>query len=571
MNSLSRVRTSIFVALTPLVCSLLCGTAWAQAEGPPPTSEPANSATTEVTAIAEPSAPTSDTAPAVVPEQRGPMHVMVTLTGYDVDPSTISGAMARDLGMSLTPNESLARCRFVVVAVRGKNLSLTFHGTNGLELQRVVRAPEASADVSEVAALLAVNLVRDEAPELLPLLEPKPLEVKPKAAPTPSQSTKPVAPKDTPKALPFLPANATLVFPLSIMRDVDEHALGFELGLVYSDVGAIDGAGVSAAVIRTRQPSSGALIAGAVSITGPASGSSDASMSGFQISGAANFADGKVDGVQISGAADIATDDVVGAQIAGAASVAWGELEGLQVASAVNVAAGNVVGAQASGAVNYARNLGGFQTSGVANVAHGTVEGAQVAGGVNIASNLDGAQISLVNIANDVNGAQVGLVNIGANVHGAQVGLVNVAEDVNGASVGVVTYSKRGQTQITTWFDSTRPINVGARFVTGPLYAMPSIGTDPRTGDVFDFGLSLGVRIPVERLYFDVDGNSRTSLIDGKFGQDKIDLRYRLTAGFQVTPWLGVFAGGGVHHYFATSDTATQHFKPFWCVGVDLL
>src|SRR5690606_36543092 len=108
----------------------------------------------------------------------------------------------------------------------------------------------------------------------------------------------------------------------------------------------------------------------------------------------------------------------------------------------------------------------------------------------------DGAQISLVNIANDVNGAQIGLVNIGANVHGAQVGLVNVAEDVNGASVGVVTYSKRGQTQITTWFDSTRPINVGARFVTGPLYAMPSIGTDPRTGDVFDFGLSLGVRIP---------------------------------------------------------------------------
>ncbi len=242
-----------------------------------------------------------------------------------------------------------------------------------------------------------------------------------------------------------------------------------------------------------------------------------------------------------------------GGQISGAANVS-DNLHGFQAAGAINVANGDVEGFQAAGAIN---------------IANGNVDGAQVSL-VNVGKDVEGAQISLVNIGKNIDGAQIGLVNIGGHVKGAQIGLVNIADEVDGASIGMVTYSKKGQTQITTWFDSTRPVNIGVRFVSGPLYALPSVGTDPTTADVFDFALSLGARIPVQRMYFDIDANSRMSFDGGDYEETNIDLRYRLTAGFQVTSWLGVFAGGGVHHYFDTDNTDAQTFKPFWCAGVDL-
>src|SRR5690606_213165 len=220
---------------------------------------------------------------------------------------------------------------------------------------------------------------------------------------------------------------------------------------------------------------------------------------GFRIGGAFNYGYGALSGFSIAGAVDV--------QLAHeSVEVA---LDGGQVAGAVAIVNGYVDGAQIGGAVSYSKGLSGMQLSGAASVSRGNTEGFQLGGAANVSlGNVSGAQIAgAVNVAQDVNGLQFGVINIGKRVSGAQIGIINIAEEVNGASVGLVTYSKKGRTQFTTWVDPTRPLNVGARFVSGYLYAMPMAGGDPTKTDEFDFGMSLGARFPIRDFYIDTEGN----------------------------------------------------------------
>lgn len=514
----------------------------------------------------------SATAPAAPPSETqldsrlGPVFVSVASEGYNVSAEEIASAIVRELNVALTSSASVARGTFVVELTRGKDLSVTFRDTKGNELKRVVKAPANEDQVSEVAALLAVNLSQDESREVLAELTPAPVA---STAVLPSESETLATAKPTskpselppPPALPTAEANASLVHPLTLVRNVDERTVGFEFGLLYSRIGALDGFALSGVLAHVRHSSSGFMIAG----VGSVSGSPDHATShdAVRIGGAFNYGHGPLSGFSISGAVNVE-------RVPQSATLG---LSGAQIAGAVNVVTGHVDGAQIGGALNYAKNVSGMQLAGAANIAKGNVEGAQIGGAVNLAlGNLDGAQFAgALNVAEDVDGAQIGIINVGRRVSGAQIGVINIADEVDGASIGVITYSKKGQTQVTTWFDPTRPLNVGARFVSGPLYAMPTVGGDPTKTDEFDFGLSLGARIPVERLYFDIEGNSSSHFRDKSVDESNIDLRYRAAVGYQVLPWLGVFAGGGVRHQFHAKDGGDHKLTGIWNVGVDLL
>lgn len=536
------------------------------------------------------SAPVAPVPPAApVPSQPqaqsnlGPVFVSVDSVGYSVSPEAIATAIVRELEVARTSSPSTARGTFIVRVTAGKDLVVTFRGMDGSELQRVVKAPANEAQLSEVAALLAVNLAQDRSAEMLDHLKP-PASVAETSPPPPTPRATPGAPAATdtsqlpaPPKLKRADANASFFYPLTIVRDSDEHLIAVEFGLLYSKLGALDGFGLNPVLLHVRHSTSGLLIGG----VGTIAGSPDFATSHdvVRLGGVFNYGHGPLNGVSISGAVDLelisegSSHGLSGVQVAGLASVVTGSAEGAQLSGAVNYAR-NVVGLQVASAANIAHGqLNGIQVGGATSVVMGRVDGAQISGAANVArGHLQGAQFSgAVNVAQDVSGLQVGLVNIGKRVSGAQIGLVNIAEEVDGASVGLVTYSEKGQTQVSIWSDPTRPLNVGVRFVSGPLYAMPMVGADPTQSEAFDFGFSLGARIPVRRFYFDIEGNASNQFRDSSVDESRIDLRYRAAVGYEVLPWLGVFAGGGVRHEFHAKDGGPHELTPVWNIGVDLL
>lgn len=513
----------------------------------------------------------------------GPVFVSVERDGHSVSPEAIATAIVRELEVARTSSPGAARGTFIVRVTAGRDLSVTFRGTEGNELQRVVKAPANDAQVIEVAALLAVNLSQDRSKEMLQQLQASVTKVEnePPPASTPSLENVPPntthpAPLPAPPTLPEAAANASFFHPLTIVRDADERRMTVEFGLLYSKIGALDGFGLNPVLLEVRHSTSGFLLGGVGTMAGDPGLATSHDV--VRVGGLFNYGHGPLTGVSISGALDLervpegTSEGVSGAQIAGLASVVTGNAEGAQLSGAVTYAR-NVTGFQLAGAANVAHGqLEGMQVGGAANVATGPVDGVQLSGAANVAGHFQGIQFSgAVNLAQDMAGLQVGVVNIGKRVSGAQIGIVNIAEEVDGASIGLVTYSRKGRTQVSVWSDPTRPVNLGVRFVSGPLYAMPMVGADPTQSEAFDFGFSLGARIPVQRLYIDVEGNASNELRDSKVDESRVDLRYRAALGYEVLPWLGVFAGGGVRHEFHAKDGGPHELTPIWNVGVDLL
>lgn len=584
--------------------SALVASAWL-ASWPLPAQEAAPAPVETASTLPAPPPPPPPVAPVTVPAPsndgataaatQGPIFVTVSLQGFTVEPGSVASAIARELNVALGASAEQARTTFEVSAVRDRDLSVTFRDQSGHELKRVVKAPANDAQVSEVAALLAVNLSQDKSAELLAELTPPPKPAafaEPTPAPAPAK-TIPAAPQAKPPApeLPFVWGNATFVYPLTVVRDVDKRNVGVEVGLLYSQVGAISYLGINELMLHVRQSTRGVLLSGFGTIAGD--GDYITPQDNVRIAGFFNYGMGPMRGVGIAGFADFENvpegtqRGLIGAQISGFINGVHADAEAMQLAGAINysraltgtqigglldAARGPVIGGQAAGLLNYSEQLTGAQLAGLGNFANGNMQGAQLGGLVNVANgNVEGAQIAGgVNVASDFTGAQIGIVNIGKHVKGAQIGLVNIAEKMEGPSIGVVTYSKSGQTQLSAWFDSTRPVNVGARFVSGVMYAMPMVGGDPTKTDEFSFGFSLGARIPVDRLYFDLEGNASNRIKDGKFEENYQDLRYRAAIGVRLTPWLGVFAGGGARHEIFIDDALDNRVRGLWNAGIDL-
>ncbi len=506
-------------------------------EGPPPTSAvpDANAASRHSPTPAP---------PALTP--KGPVWIDVQLTGFDVDPELVRIAVAKELALAVSDSAEGSPTQVNVQATAGGDIIVTYQSEDGPRLMRAVTAPARADEVPEVSALLAGNLARDEAGPLLEQLRAE----KAREAQAQSSPTEPATPNESRALRPYRVVNLSLFPPLSTVENPEHETINVDFGLFYSHIGGLHGVGLNAGVLEV-----------------------DGRAEGAQVTGIGRLGDGDGWGARIAGLFGVGEGSYLGLSTAGVFDYGKGDLEGVQLAGASSIQVGKLDGAQASGAVSIARELHGAQISGAASVTNDAV-GAQISGAVSVGENVEGLQLSgAANVAQTINGAQIGIINVGGKVEGLQLGVINVADELDGASIGAITVAGSGKIQPVTWYSSTQPLNVGLRLYTGPLYAMPTFGYDPNSStdsSETKLGLILGGRIPIKRAFVDVDVGYSNPADFSKLDEHTVDLRYRVLAGYSVTDWFGVFAGGGVLHSFRTAGPSDENLDPELSLGVEL-
>lgn len=518
-----------------------------------------------------------------VAARAAPWSLSLEALGLAVDEAAVRNAVDRELARAGVAAGS-DPVRIAVTVADGGELRVRYRSPAGAELFRSVAAPQRADEVPEASALLIGNLARDEASSLLADLarqrQASAAELGP-IAPVPSASV--AAPREVPPVLPLSSVNFSLFYPLTLRSSTESRHLACELGLFYSRSAAVTGLSLTPwGVTRVDGPAKGLQLggigywhggAGAGVRVGGLFGASAGAFDGLSLAGLGTVHRGERIGVDVAGFASVSTGSVRGAQVSGFLDYS-GPLSGVQFAGFGNIANGPLEGAQIGGFVDYAESVTGLQAAGFASISTARVDGVQIAGGSSIADDVRGLQLSLVNIGGSVDGAQIGLVNVADEVTGLQLGLVNVADSVKGQSLGLVPYNRAGGLKIVTWYDSTEPFNLGVRFHAGALYVMPTFAFDPGSIAMvsdpgrarYAFGTSLGLRLPIDRMFVDVDANvsQPSEGWQAVLNERRLNLRYRALAGYRVLPGFSVFAGGGLRQ-------RNSEVQPELSVGLELL
>jgi hypothetical protein len=433
-----------------------------------------------------------------------------------------------------------------LVVHRNHTVTVSYRSSTGSTRSRSIVIPEDGARGAEVIALLAGNLSRDEAAELLADLAAKPAQPAPAAVAATSDGPEPVAEeraaepaparvpsaaemrpppsakrtraKDPPPLLetPFPAINLSLVAPLAVYRSSERRVFAGELGLAYSRVGALHGAGLNVLVLRTEQDVRGASFATLYNGTG-----------------------GKVTGVTGSALVN-----------------RTGGLRGFEFSGLLNLGSGDARAFAVAGLANLERDFRGVQLAGLANRSN-RFQGVQVAGALNRAGAFTGVQAAgAVNIAGSLSGLQLGVVNVAGDVRGLQLGVVNVAKKVKGTSVGLVSVAENGRVQPVLWASSSLPLNAAAKFTVGPIYTQAGLGY-ARSNQTYTYELGLGGHFPIGRFFIE-PGVHYSEMRSAKhpFDHGLIEYaHYRIAAGLdrgRISP----FAGIGILQRFAHSADA---------------
>nr|HEX4314061.1 hypothetical protein [Kofleriaceae bacterium] len=427
----------------------------------------------------------------------------------------LAGELARQVVVVAPRAACAAPC--LAVAIANGAATVTFTAATGGTLQRTIDLGADRARWPELVTLLAGNLVRDDAADLLPDepdSTPAPEApatqgpvVEPAEQPAPAQLAPPVVvlpPVAAPAPRPLARASAT-PFALALVPGLSTDLLDVD---------------------RAHRISIG-LVAGA---------------------------SGSVSGVAISGAVDVARA-VSGVQLAGAVAVA-GTLTGAQLAGAVAVA-GRSTGTQLAGAVATAGRAD-VEIAGAVTVADDA--STQIAGAVTVAGHLRGLQLAPINIARRNDGLQIGVINIGGGPDGDSFGLINIVPG--------------GRTELEATVDSDRIGTVMLRHggkhwhnvygVGGQQIAdssdMPSSGGHAND-DIWMVGLGVGPSFHLASLPADLEAvawhvshgshfDSHLSMLD----------QLRLTVAIAVGP-VALVAGGALNVY-VSDDPATPLITP---------
>lgn len=299
--------------------------------------------------------------------------ILLVLEGApgNLDPERVRAAIARELGVRITLAAQPASGASTLTLhgdVRS-HIRLSYRSGDGRVTEREIDLPSEPDRAEEVVALLAGNLVRDEAAELGAALKKK-AEKPP--APAPITTPPLVAAKAPTTAAPGAPAR-----PQCAREGSPPDVVGLDF-LPYAGTSTFRGVGTS------RR---------------------------FSLNILGGYAAG-VNGVELGGLLNIDEDFACGIQMAGLA----------------NLALGPVRGVQAAGFLNLGRRLDGAQL-GLVNIVTDVVHGAQLGLGNAAGGAVSGTQIGLVNLAGGhVRGAQLGLVNV-ANSSTFSLGLINIFRD----------------------------------------------------------------------------------------------------------------------------------------------
>jgi hypothetical protein len=477
------------------------------------------------------------------------LPAVISISASSLEAGAVKRAVEAELRVPLVIEPTSAQRLEIVVTGRRANVTYVTPGRD--PVTRSVDLPKDEARALETLAFLVGNLARDEAGELLAQLRPAeegpaevpppppppppPGEAKPAAAAPPPIPAPPPAPTATaPKLLtsPRFAANVSLFHPATARKHTEQWRLNLELGVAYSRVGALNGAGMNLGYLRVDQ-----------------------SVDGFAGSIFWTRTGGEVRGIVGSVFVAEGYGRLKGIGYATFANLHPGNVEGLQ-ASAFVTTAGDVLGIEGAAFVTLGRDVQGFQGSAGVTVGR-DVRGAQlglIAVGrdllgaqlnlVGVARDLQGAQLGLVNLARDERGVQAGLVNVGRRVNGLQVGLVNVAEEIHGGAIGLVNVAGNGRFQPVAWFAGPGAmLNAGYKSVTDLTYTQGGVGYDLASNDYrYELGAGLHLALPY-RCYAET-GLGYAAAYSSKNGDEiRQEGRYDLRVGMEpvrgVTPFIG--------------------------------
>ncbi|HEY3252925.1 MAG TPA: hypothetical protein VGJ91_03220, partial [Polyangiaceae bacterium] len=424
-------------------------------------------------------AQTAPAAPAAPAATSAALPLKLELGSSKLDPEAVRKAVELELRrpVALTGSAPDAGAPSLsVVAHANHTVTVSYQAGTGLIRTRSIGIPEDSTRGAEVIALLAGNLSRDEAAELLADLAAKagPPAASASVPGDGSEAAKDAAPKPdaAPKSAALAPPakssaehtqpgsraplldtpppaiNLSLFAPTALYRDSERRIFAAELGLAYSHVGELHGAGFNLFVLHTERDVQGFSFATFYDYTG-------GTVTGVSGSVIVNRRQ-RLLGFSFSGILNLGSADAQGASVAGLSNLEQ-DFQGFQAAGLVN-GAGTFRGGQAAGLLNWGDRFEGAQTAGLFNWANG-FQGAQLAGLLNRSGHLEGVQAAgLGNWANESQGLQLagalnraraftgvqaaGAVNIADAISGFQLGIVNVAGDVQGLQLGVVNVAK---------------------------------------------------------------------------------------------------------------------------------
>lgn len=421
---------------------------------------------------------------------------------------------------------------------------------------RAVTLPSEPARAAETIALLAANMMQDDAADLLLVLRKR--RSRAIAAPTPPVAAPAPAVVEPPSAVP-VPADAVppVALPVTATRAMPDDSAP----LVPLAVDLIPGVTfpASAGSGGTRKLSFGVFV------------SSSKHLDGVEVASLAALKSGRVRGVQVSGVLNLAQRLDKGVQ-AGVVNLAGGPAQGLQ-AGVVNVIDGDLQGIQA-GTVNIGSAVRGVQ-GGVVNLASGGLQGVQ-AGTVNIAAGVRGVQAGVVNLSSgDASGVQAGVFNLAAGKAGWQVGVLNLGKEAD-VGLGVLSLYWNGRTHLQAWTGTAGQTMVGVKHGSNRIHNLLAVGSQPDGKGGWDAvgALGIGVRLVAgDRLTLDVDAQqqlvaARTPPMAGGNSAMHFSTQSQLSAllGIRLLGTWRIF-GGPTYQVAVDGDPNLVHTDVWWRGG----
>ncbi|WP_441285886.1 LA_2272 family surface repeat-containing protein [Sorangium sp. KYC3313] len=522
---------------------------------------------------------TAPPAPALAEEPSAAgVELVVDGAPWTLDPDAVRAAIGRELGADVTLARAATAGRSTLV-LRGEpdgRVTLSYSAADGRRIERTIDVPEDPDRAAEAIALLAGNLVRDEAAELAAALGKRPPEAPPAAQPSPAAPpAPPAAGRPTPPPRAARPAKATRPAPAPpepprcVLPGAKVVRLGADV-LPFVGTSTFDGTNVVRRYSLNLVAGYTAGVAGLELGVGVNIASSF--LCGAQLSSGANLVLGPARGAQITmglnvagplwgaqvGSFNVAVGPVTGAQ-GGAINVAVGAVDGAQLGAA-NVAAGASTDLQV-GVANVAVSDATDVQVGVANVATGAATDVQV-GVVNVAAGKStGTQISVANVAaGESTGLQIGLLNVATGkVGGAQIGLVNYADD-SPFSLGLFNFIRKGRLHVDVWGLESGIVVAGLKNGSDHIHniygvGLRTIGNRP----LLVSALGLGGRISIhQRAYIDLDVLGYTLHEPSTLEPAATIAQARALLGFRLFPELALFGGPSVNVAFSGTPKDAQ-------------